>query len=135
MTGHNRRSARSYFDLMAVRFYQLVIDARDPAALARWWAEALGQQILLESASEVVVGSAADRYPGLCFVPVSDVRAVKNRLHIDLDPDEYETEVARLLALGATPADIGQGEVPWSVLRDPEGNEFCVLTPHKSLVE
>ncbi len=39
------------------------------------------------------------------------------------------------LALGATPADIGQGDVPWMVLHDPEGNEFCILTPHTSLVE
>jgi Glyoxalase-like domain len=120
---------------MAVRFYQLVIDAHDPAALARWWAKVLGHQILFESAAEVIVGSSADRYPGIVFVPVSDAKAVKNRLHIDLDPDDFETEVARVLALGATPADIGQGDVPWRVLRDPEGNEFCILTPHKSLVE
>jgi len=70
---------------MAVRFYQLTVDARDPAALARWWAQVLGHQILLESDSEVILGSAADRYPGMCFVPVSDAKAVKNRLHIDLD--------------------------------------------------
>jgi hypothetical protein len=120
---------------MAVRFYQLVIDAHDPAALARWWAEVLGHQILFESDAEVIVGSAADRYPGIVFVPVSDAKAIKNRLHIDLDPDDHETEVARVLALGATPADIGQGDVPWTVMRDPEGNEFCILTPHKSLVE
>ncbi len=120
---------------MAVRFYQLVIDAHDPAALARWWAEVLSQEILLESDSEVIVGSSADRYPGIVFLPVTDAKVVKNRLHIDLDPDDYEAEVARLLALGATPADIGQGDVPWTVLLDPEGNEFCVLTPHKSLVE
>jgi hypothetical protein len=120
---------------MAVRLYQLVIDAHDPAALAHWWAEVLGHQILLESPSEVIVGSSADGYPGLVLVPVSDARAVKNRLHIDLDPDDYETEVARVLALGATRADIGQGDVPWAVLRDPEGNEFCILTPHKSLIE
>jgi hypothetical protein len=121
---------------MVVRFYQLVIDAHDPAALARWWAEVLGHQILLESDTEVIVGSAADRYPGIVFVPASDAKTVKNRLHIDLDPDDYDTEVARLLRLGATRADIGQGDdAPWTVLRDPEGNEFCILIPHKSLVE
>lgn len=56
--------------------------------------------------------------------------AQKNRLHLDLagGPD-WRAEVARLLALGATRADIGQGDVPWDVLAEPEGNEFCVLRP------
>jgi hypothetical protein len=120
---------------MALRFYQLVIDARDPAALARWWAAVLEVEILYETDSEVIIGSAADKYPGICFVPVADDWLVKNRLHIDLDPDDFDAEVARVLALGATRADIGQGNTPWVVLRDPEGNEFCILTPHKSLVE
>jgi hypothetical protein len=60
------------------------------------------------------------------------VKAVKNRIHLDLAPypsDDQAAEVARLLALGAAPADVGQGDVPWTVLADPEGNEFCVLTP------
>jgi hypothetical protein len=120
---------------MAVRFYQLVIDARDAVALARWWAAVLDQEVLYESADEVIVGAAADRYPGLVFLPVGEAKAGKNRLHIDLDPDDYEAEVARVTGLGATPADIGQGDVPWTVLHDPEGNEFCILRPHKSLVE
>jgi hypothetical protein len=119
---------------MALRFYQLVIDATDPAALARWWAAVLEHDILYESADEVIVGAAADRYPGLVFLPVGDARAGKNRLHIDLDPDDYDAEVTRVTGLGATRADIGQGDVPWTVLRDPEGNEFCILRPHKSLV-
>jgi|SRR5580698_2544771 hypothetical protein len=120
---------------MGVRFYQVVIDSADPAALARWWARVLEQDILLETGSEVIVGAAADRYPGLCFVPAGDPRVVKNRLHLDLDPDDYEAEVARITGLGATPADIGQGDASWTVLRDPEGNEFCILRPHKSLTE
>jgi hypothetical protein len=54
----------------------------------------------------------------------------KNRLHLDLAGGaDWEREVDRLLALGATRADIGQGQVPWDVLADPEGNEFCVLRP------
>jgi hypothetical protein len=120
---------------MSVRFYQLVIDAADPPALARWWASVLEQDILFESGGEVIVGSAPDRYPGLCFVPVGDPHAGKNRLHLDLDPDDYDAEVARITGLGATPADIGQAGAPWTVLRDPEGNEFCILKPHKSLTE
>ncbi|WP_230196794.1 VOC family protein [Streptomyces coriariae] len=67
----------------------------------------------------------------LRFVPTAKPKAAqKNRLHLDLagGPDR-EVEVARLIALGATRVDVGQGDVPWDVLADPEGNEFCVLRP------
>jgi hypothetical protein len=60
-------------------------------------------------------------------VPVPESKTVKNRLHLDFRPDDQELEVDRLLALGATRVDIGQGERSWVVLADPEGNEFCVL--------
>ncbi len=120
---------------MAVRFYQLVIDARDPRSIARFWAAVLDQQVLYESADEVIVGSDEHRYPGLCFVPVPEHKTVKNRLHIDLDPDDRDAEVKRIIALGARRADVGQGpDATWVVLADPEGNEFCVLRPHRSLV-
>ena len=63
-------------------------------------------------------------------------KTIKNRLHIDLDPDDRDAEVERLLTLGATRADVGQGaDATWVVLADPEGNEFCVLRPHRSLIE
>jgi hypothetical protein len=120
---------------MAVRFYQLVIDARDPKSLARFWAAVLDQQILLEANDEVIVGADEHHYPGLCFVPVPEDKAVKNRLHIDLDPDDQAAEVERIIALGARRVDVGQGsDVTWVVLADPEGNEFCVLRRHQSLV-
>jgi hypothetical protein len=121
---------------VACRFYQLVIDSHDPRALARFWAAVLGQRILYESADEVIVGADEHRYPGLCFVPVPEGEQVKNRLHIDLDPDDRNTEVDRLLALGARRADVGQPpDARRVVLTDPEGNEFCVLSPHRSLTE
>jgi hypothetical protein len=84
------------------------------------------------SSSEDEVALARDEhsFPGLVFGLVPEAKGVKNRLHIDLNPDDQVAEVDRLLALGATRADIGQGDVPWVVLADPEGNEFCVLTPH-----
>ena len=65
----------------------------------------------------------------LLFIRVPDAKVIKNRLHLDLNPDDQEAEVRRLLALGATRKDIGQGDAGWVVLADPEGNEFCVLTP------
>jgi len=119
---------------MTVRLYQIVVDAHDPGRLARWWAQVLGYDVLYETASEVIIGVAPDRYPGIAFVPVPDSKSTKNRLHLDLDPDDFEVEVARVIALGATPGDVGQGDAPWAVLVDIEGNEFCVLTPHQSLI-
>ena len=51
----------------------------------------------------------------------------KNRVHFDLRPDDQQAEVRRLEGLGARRIDIGQADVPWVVMSDPEGNEFCVL--------
>ncbi len=120
---------------MSSRWYQLVVDAQDPRALGRWWAEVLGCSVLYETDDEVIIGVAADQYPGIVFVPVADDKATKNRLYIDLDPDDRDAEIERLLSLGAKRVNIGQGDVPWAVLADPEGNEFDVLTPHRSLIE
>ena len=77
------------------------------------------------------------RYPDpgalpLVFVPVPAAKAAKNRIHLDLatESDAHQVaEVERLRGLGAVPADIGQRDVPWTVLADPEGSEFCVLSP------
>ena len=111
---------------MALRLDCLSIDALDPAALARWWAEFLGGRVEEEDDDEIAV--EAEGYPDLLFVKVPDDKAVKNRLHLDLRPDDQAAEVARAEALGATRVDIGQGDdVTWVVLADPEGNEFCIL--------
>ena len=67
--------------------------------------------------------------PDLLFIEVPEPKSVKDRLHIDLRPDDQAAEVARLEALGARRVDIGQGDVTWVVMADVEGNEFCVLRP------
>ncbi|MFG1955719.1 VOC family protein [Micromonospora sp. NPDC048830] len=107
----------------------LTVDASDPARLARWWAEALGYQVVTERPDEVEIRQSPDRLPGIVFVPVPDDKQVKNRLHIDLRPADLEAEVERLVDMGARHVDIGQRDVGWTVLADPEGNEFCVLRP------
>lgn len=112
---------------MALVWEQVVVDARDPQALGRWWAEALGWVMTLDDGDEVEIRSAPDTVPGLLFLRVADAKSGKNRLHLDFRPEDQAAEVARLLALGAQRVDIGQGDVPWVVLGDPEGNEFCVL--------
>ena len=70
-------------------------------------------------------------FSGDRFHRVTEAKTAKNRLHWDLNPTDQNAEVERLLAMGAVKADIGQGQVPWVVLADPEGNEFCVLVPWK----
>jgi hypothetical protein len=113
---------------MALTWEQVVVHAQEPEALARWWAEALGWTVVYSSDDEVEIRSDPDRLPGLDFVRLAESKRSKSRLHLDFRPDDQEAEVARLLAHGARRADVGQGEQPWVVLADPEGNEFCVLS-------
>jgi glyoxalase superfamily protein len=116
---------------MASRLEALVVDAADPAALARWWAEALGWVVTAQEPGKVAVEPPAPGGP-LVFVPVAEAKVGKNRLHVDVasgSVDHQAAQVARLVGLGARRVDIGQGQVRWVVLADPEGNEFCVLTP------
>jgi len=110
---------------------QITVDARDAQALGRWWAQALGWVVTLDTPEEFEIRPAPDRLPGLLFTPVPDTKTVKNRLHPDFRPDDQQAEVARLVELGAQRVDIGQGEQSWVVLADPEGNEFCVLSPRR----
>jgi Glyoxalase-like domain len=113
---------------MGSRWDTVVVDAIDPPRLARWWAEVLDYRLLSEDGTEVVIGPAPDTYPQLLFNLVAEPKDGKNRLHIDLRPDDREAEVERLVDMGARHVDIGQGDnVSWVVLADPEGNEFCVL--------
>ncbi|MDG6103866.1 VOC family protein [Dactylosporangium aurantiacum] len=127
---------------MALRPAHVIIKALDAAAVGRFWAEALGWHAYRGAAGVTTyVGPAGGLvWPdpvviGLDVVPVPEPRTpVKNRTHLDLattSADQQADLVARLLALGATPADVGQGDVPWTVLADPEGNEFCVLEPRE----
>ncbi|PZE77087.1 MULTISPECIES: VOC family protein [unclassified Curtobacterium] len=129
---------------MTVRWFSVVVDCQDLHAQARWWADTLDWRLVYEADDEAVIvpPHALDpsrlvplheRGPGLVFVPVPEGKTVKNRLHIDLAPgpeDDQATDVQALLDRGATRADVGQDDdVSWVVLRDPEGNEFCVLSP------
>jgi catechol 2,3-dioxygenase-like lactoylglutathione lyase family enzyme len=119
---------------MGTRLVNLVADAADPAASARWWAGALGWRVTLEQPDEVVVEPPEPDGLGipLVFVPVPDPKTGPNRVHLDLASPSAADQTAvvqRLTALGATPADVGQGDVPWVVLADPDGNELCVLEP------
>ncbi len=118
---------------MSLRIQCLCVDTDDPARLAAFWQSALGWRRTFEQDDEVVLeppeGSREDGIvPDLLFRRVPEPKAVKNRLHLDLRPEDQAAEVARLEKLGARRADVGQGaEATWVVMADPDGNEFCVL--------
>lgn len=119
---------------MAIRIATLTVDCANPAPIARWWAEALGWHVTYEGNDEVVIEPTGEPHPGDCAVPcllfikAPDAKSAKNRLHLDLRPDDRDAEVARLEALGAKRIDIGQEpDVTWVVMSDPFENEFCVL--------
>jgi hypothetical protein len=139
---HDRRAlivtlTLEYYRGMPTRLVHVVVDAAEPARLARFWAAALRWEVAAEEPDEVDVWPPGFGYPDpsalpLVFVPVPEPKTGKNRVHLDLATESVThqaAEVERLLGLGAVPADIGQGDVPWTVLADPEGNEFCVLDP------
>jgi predicted enzyme related to lactoylglutathione lyase len=117
---------------VTVRLQAVCVDARDPSAVASFWEAALGWRRTSDEPDEIALeppaGSPEDGLvPELLFLRVPEEKSVKNRLHLDLRPDDQDAEVARLEGLGARRVDIGQGDVTWVVLADPEGNEFCVL--------
>ncbi|WP_432018142.1 VOC family protein [Streptomyces sp. 1222.5] len=123
---------------MALRPVQVNIKAVDSSAVGRFWAEALGWSAYSPGVTTYVGPAGGPVWPdpvavGIDVVPVPERKtATKNRVHLDLattSAAHYTELVARVRALGATPADVGQGDVPWTVLADPEGNEFCVLEP------
>ena len=114
---------------VTVSLHHIVIDAHDLSAQARFWTQVLDWKILSEREREVVIGADETASVGICFMPVADRKTAKNRLHLDLRAvgTDQATELQRLLGLGAQQIDIGQGDVTWFVLADPEGNEFCLL--------
>ncbi len=118
---------------MSCSFTELVVDSRDPEALAAFWAAVLDYRVLSREDGDVEIGPESGfggPAPTLVFALVPDPTPGKRRLHIDLNATdrEQDAELERLLSLGATPTDVGQtGEEGWHVLADPEGNEFCLL--------
>lgn len=122
---------------MPVSLHHIVVDAHDLRGLAGFWTQALGWQVLSEREREVVIGSDVNAPVGMCFMPVTEAKTVKNRLHLDLttSAEDRDDEIERLLTLGARRVDIGQtGAESWTVLADPEGNEFCVVRPKGTLI-
>jgi hypothetical protein len=105
----------------------LAIDCGDPEELARWWSRLLGGPVEVDAEGNATLhtrqGLAID------FASVPEAKTVKNRLHLDLRSSDFDAAVEQAVALGATRADDIYAGGRWQVLRDPEGNEFCLLRP------
>lgn len=119
---------------VACRIGELVLQSRDPEALAQFWCEVLDFVVLDREGDGSIEIGARDGFggsqPTLILSPYAAPEQARPRLHIDLNATDRDqaAELERLLAIGARPADVGQsGEEPWHVLQDPEGNEFCLL--------
>jgi hypothetical protein len=111
---------------------EIVIDCLDPEKVAEFWGQVLDWEVQpAGDGTYYWMSESGAPFPDLVLVfgAVPEPKTVKDRIHLDVSPVgcDRDEEVARLLALGATRADVGQGEQPWVVLADPEGHEFCVL--------
>lgn len=113
---------------MSVRIGEFVIDCSDPLAAAQFWCAALGYRVTDQDETGVAIAGDS-RAPTIILLASSDHKTHKNRMHFDVCPvgTSQEEEVRRLEGLGARRIDIGQGDVPWVVMEDPVGNEFCVM--------
>lgn len=114
-----------------MRIKSVCIDTQDPERLSLFWQSVLGWEAMDEEPDEIAVEPPATSGEHgrirLLFLRVPEAKSGKNRLHLDLTPDDQASEVARLIGLGATRVDVGQGDVSWVVMADPDGNEFCLL--------
>ena len=107
----------------------LVLDCTDPNALAKFWSEALGYTTLGDAGNYVMLVDTDGVQPKLLLQAVPDAKAVKNRMHLDIETPDVETEASRLEALGARRLEAGvrsEHGTNWVIMADPEGNEFCV---------
>jgi catechol 2,3-dioxygenase-like lactoylglutathione lyase family enzyme len=119
---------------MACRIGEIVLKCHDPEALARFWCEVL-DFVVLDREDDVYLEIGPREgfggpQPTIFLIRADDPKNGPARLHIDVNPTDrdQDAELQRLLAIGATPADVGQpAQASWHVLADPEGNEFCLL--------
>jgi hypothetical protein len=116
---------------MSLRLAHVTLDCDDPGVVAAFWSAALDRPIDPDPNEFFVsIGIAGHDGPAWFFIKVPEPKAAKNRMHVDLETDDREKEIARLLELGATRgADHDEYGQSWTVMADPEANEFCIAGP------
>jgi hypothetical protein len=123
---------------MTSRLTEVIIDCHDLEVVADFWSAVLGYErghsgdgwLAIEAPNRDgsdAAWRAGPLAPVIAFVLVPEEKVVKNRVHIDVTPFDRTQESEVLIGLGAGLADIGQSDTSWVVMRDPEGNEFCVM--------
>jgi predicted enzyme related to lactoylglutathione lyase len=106
----------------------VLIDCSYLQRMSEFWQAALNlEHVWTGPSGGHLLAAREGPQPRLGLMPRAGEKRGKNRLHLDLRPDDQEVEVERLEQLGAVRVDVGQREVSWVVMADPEGNEFCVL--------
>jgi hypothetical protein len=127
MSGQQKEYGMSEEAPAIVGIAALAIGCTDPLELARWWSRLLGGSVDVDPQGHATLhtpdGLAVD------FLRVPEPKTGKNRLHLDIRSRDFATAIEQALALGATRADDVYAGGRWQVLRDPEGNEFCILRP------
>ena len=116
---------------MSIEFFGISVDCTDAAAVARFWGAVLGRQVADGASSEdavLLVEPEALSGPGLAFHRVPETKVEKNRLHLDLISDSFDSESDRLLSLGAKKLrDVQAGDARWTTFVDIEDNEFDLI--------
>ncbi len=106
----------------------VAFDAADPPSLARFWAAVTDREIINSRPDLARLKSETPGGPVLLFLRVPEGKTVKNRVHIDFTSEDRVAEVERVVGLGATiHSDVKEPGYEWTVLQDPEGNEFCIV--------
>jgi hypothetical protein len=114
-----------------LRLRNITIDCRNPTKLAEFWQSATGYSIAFANNWVAELLPTEKGHPHILLLQVPEHKSVKNRMHVDLEAEDREAEVARLESLGATRGETNRWEnIIWTVMQDPEGNEFCVAEPH-----
>ena len=113
----------------------VTFDCADAAVVSQFWSAVLGRLVDTEpmpaSPFFASIGLGDSSRIAYMFIQVPEAKTVKNRVHLDLEADDVDAEVARVISLGATHIhDKDEFAMRWTTLTDPEGNEFCIGTPH-----
>ena len=120
---------------MSLTHKAVTFDCADATVVAQFWSAVLGRPIDTEpipaSPFFISIGLGDSSRIAYMFIQVPEAKTVKNRTHLDLEADDIAADVARVISLGATHIhDKDEFDMQWTTLADPEGNEFCIGTPH-----